>query len=100
MIMKCEAEGVIIVELPATLGITAKGKDFEKREFVMQTTDIYKKMLKFSMISYDGPIVEAPTVGSRVKVRFTVEARESKERWFNDVKAYSIEAIVQYESKV
>lgn len=93
--MKCEAEGIIEVELPSTMGTTSKGKDFEKREYVLWNNDLYKKMMRFSIISYDGPIEDAPAVGDHVRVKFTVEARESNGRWFNDVKAYRLEKVYQ-----
>lgn len=91
--MKCEAEGIIVVELPTTIGTTSSGKDFEKREYVMQNNDLYKKMMRFSMISYDGPIEDSLSVGDHVRVKFTVEAREHNGRWFNDVKAYRVERV-------
>ena len=52
-------------------------------------------MMRFSIISYDGPIEDAPAVGDHVRVKFTVEARESNGRWFNDVKAYRLEKVYQ-----
>lgn len=93
--MKCEAEGIIIVELPTIVGTTKKGKDFEKREYVLQTTDIYKKAMKFTMMSFDGAIEEPPQVGDNIKVRFTVEAKECKGKWFNEVRAYSIDKVMK-----
>lgn len=88
--MKCEIEGIITAELPTVSGVTNSGKSFERKEYVIQDVDKYHKYMKFSMVSFDGPIEQALQVGEHVKVRFTVEARESKEKWFNDVKAYSV----------
>lgn len=88
--MRCEVEGVIIVALPVVNGITSKGDEFEKREFVLQRDDWYKKKMKFSMISFGGPMEDYPEVGDSVSVKFTVEAMESKGRWFNEVRAYNI----------
>ncbi len=88
--MKCEIEGIITAELPTVSGITNSGKTFEKKEYIIQDADKYHKFMKFNMISFDGPIEDPLHVGEHVKIRFTIEARESKEKWFNDVKAYSV----------
>ena len=40
--MKCEAEGRILVELPSTGGVTKDGKDWEKREYIMETSERYQ----------------------------------------------------------
>ena len=72
--MRCKATGVITVELPTTRGTGKTGKP-----------------LKFSMISYDGPILDPPVVGDRITIGFSIEASENKGRWFNDIKAYNVQ---------
>lgn len=91
--MICEAEGRILIESPAAMGTTKAGKDWEKREYVMETSERYGTKMRFSMVSFDGPIEQVPQVGDVVKVRFSVEARKYNESWYNDVKAYQIEFI-------
>ena len=49
--------------------------------------------MKFSMISFDGPVEDAPSVDEKVRVRFTVEAREINGKWYNDVRAYQVEKL-------
>lgn len=91
--MKCQASGKILVELPTTQGKTAKGKEWEKKEYVMETSEHYRSKMRFSIISFDGPIENPPKVGDNVNIYFTVEAREYKGSWFNEVKAHKIEPI-------
>ncbi len=89
--IKCEAEGRIIKELPSVNGITKSGKDWEKREFIMETDERHGTKMKFSVISFDGPVINAPSIGERVKVRFVVEAYEGKDgNWWNDTKAWQV----------
>jgi hypothetical protein len=88
--MRCEIDGIITAELPTVNGVTNSGKSFEQREYIIQDTDKYHKYMKFCMISFDGPIEQPLQVGEHVHVRLTVEARESKGKWFNDVKAYNV----------
>lgn len=89
--MKCEATGIIIAELPSAGGQGRNGKDWEKREYVLTTTDVYPKNLRFAIYSFDGPIDSPLKIGDRVKVLFTVEAREYNGNWYNEVKAYHID---------
>ena len=88
--MKCEAEGKILIELPLKRGTTSKGKDWESKEYIMETSERYGSKMKFSIISFDGPIENPPQAGDKVKVYFTVEAREYNGSWYNDVKAHQI----------
>lgn len=89
--MKCEAEGIILVELPVKRGTTANGNDWESREYVMETSERYHSKMKFGMISFDGPIENPPKQGDKVKIYFTVTAREHNGSWYNGVKAHRIE---------
>lgn len=89
--MYYEVEGKIIVALPATFGQTRKGKDWEKKEYVLETSERFPVKMRFAMMSFDGPIEDAPEVGDKVRVRFTIEAREVNGNWYNDIKAYQIE---------
>ena len=86
-------EGRILMELPTTHGQTKKRKDWEKKGFVLETLERFPVKMRFSMMSFDGPIEDAPVVGEKVRVRFTVEAREVNDNWYNDIKAYQIEKL-------
>ena len=83
----------IFVESPTSYGQTKKGKDWEKKEFVLETLERFPIKMRFAMMSFDGPIEDAPVVGEKVRVRFTVEAREVNANWYNDIKAYQIEKL-------
>ena len=54
--MKCEAEGKILVELTSTGGVPRDGKDWEKREYIMETSERYHSKMRFSVCSFDGPV--------------------------------------------
>lgn len=89
--MVYKALGKILVELPTTHGITKTGKDWEKREYIMETNERYQSKMRFSLYSWDGPIENPPKVGDKIEVSFSVEAREVKGVWYNEVKACRIE---------
>ncbi|WP_276880478.1 DUF3127 domain-containing protein [Bacteroides heparinolyticus] len=91
--MHFEVEGKIIAALPPVTGVTKAGKDWEKLDFVLETSERYPKNIRFSMFSFDGPVEGAPCIGDDVRVRFIIEARKSNENWYNDVKAYQVESL-------
>ena len=93
--MKCEAEGKILVELPSTGGVTRDGKDWEKREYIMETSERYLSKMRFSVCSFDCPVENPPKVGDKIRVNFTVEAREYKGNWYNEVRVHRTENINQ-----
>ena len=88
-----KASGTIIVALPKTTGVTKDNKDWEKREYVLETDDRYKSKMRFSMMSFGGEIENPPEVGNQVNIGFAIECREYKGNWFNDVKAYQLEIL-------
>lgn len=89
--MANKASGIILIELPIKRGTTINGKDWEKREYVMETNERYQKKLKFSLYSWDGPIENPPKIGDKVEISFSIEAKENKGFWYNEVKPYNIE---------
>lgn len=89
--MSHKASGIILVELPTTHGTTKTNKDWEKREYVMETSERYQTKMRFSIYSWDGPVENAPKIGDKIEISFSIEARKVKETWYNEVKAYNIE---------
>lgn len=88
--MTSEAKGKILQELSCRMGVTRTGRDYERREYLMETDTFNHRKLKFAMTSYDGPIAQPLTPGDTVTVRFTIEAIEYKGKWYNNVEAYAI----------
>lgn len=91
--MQCEATGKILQALSPIMGTLKNGNDWEKREYIIETSTWYHTKMKFAMYSFDGPIENAPQVGDNVKVNFVVEARENKGAYYNEVKATHIEKL-------
>lgn len=89
--MTSEAKGKILQELSRRMGVTRTGKDYERREYLMETDTLNRRKLKFAMTSYDGPIAQPLAPGDKVTVRFTIEATEYKGKWYNNVEAYAID---------
>lgn len=87
--MKCEAEGKILYEFTPVRGITKDGKDWERRDYVMETSERYHS----TMTSFEGPVDSPLSVGDVIRLRFVVEAFQKENKWYNNVKALSIERL-------
>lgn len=83
--------GKILADLGKTTGTTKKGTDWERREYLIETNKYYGTKMKFAVNSFDGPIMNPLQVNQEIELTFTVEAREYKGNWFNEVKAYRID---------
>lgn len=92
--MECVAEGKIIKVLNRRIGKSKDGKEMETIEYLLEEDiDRYHYRLKFGMTSFDGPVEDTPRVGDRVRVYFTVQAKEWQDKWFNNVYAHSVKRV-------
>lgn len=83
--------GKILADLGVSTGTTKKGTQWERRDYLIETSKWYGTKMKFAVHSFDGPIAYPLQVGQEIELTFTVEAREYKDSWFNEVKAYRID---------
>lgn len=87
-----------MAELPSSQGVSRAGKEWEKREYIMETSQWYHTRMKFSVYSWDGPVENPPQVGDMIELSFVVEAREAKGKWYNEVKACYIAKLTESSS--
>lgn len=90
--MSLELTGKIVVVLPSTAG-TTKGKNWEKREYVLETVAQYPRKMRFIAFNSDDKTFPTLSVGDAVKVSFDIDCRESQGNWYNDIKAWKIESV-------
>lgn len=86
-----EIQGKIIAALPEQGGVAkASGKEWRKREYVLETQETYPKKVCFNL--FGDRIDQYPmSVGETVTVSFDLESREYNGRWYTDVRAYKVE---------
>lgn len=86
-----EIQGKIIAALPEQGGVAkASGKEWRKREYVLETQETYPKKVCFNL--FGDRIDQYPmTVGETVTVSFDLESREYNGRWYTDVRAYKVD---------
>lgn len=91
-----ETTGKIISLLDTKYGKTKSGKDYERRDYLLEIgggTE-YVHQIKFSMASFDGPIQNPIEVGQQVKVGLKIAASQFNGKWYNDINLVQWEPIV------
>lgn len=91
-----ETTGKVISLLDTKLGKTKSGKDYERRDYLLEVGSgtEYVHCVKFSMTSFDGPIQNPIAVGQEVKVGLKIEASQFNGKWYNDVTLVQWEPLV------
>lgn len=91
-----ETTGKIISLLDTKYGKTKSGKDYERRDYLLEVGSgtEYVHQVKFSMASFDGPIQNPIEVGQQVKVGLKIVASQFNGKWYNDVSLVQWEPIV------
>lgn len=85
-----EIKGKIIAALPLQSGVSKAGKDWKKREYVLETQEQFSHKVCFHL--FGDRVDQYPLeVGDEVVVSFDLDSREFNGRWYTDVRAFKVE---------
>ncbi|MBD5228046.1 MAG: DUF3127 domain-containing protein [Bacteroidales bacterium] len=87
--MATEIEGKIIQELPMQSGVSKAGREWKKREWVLETFGNYPRKVKFHIFG-DRADQFNIVVGNNYRLQVDIESREFNGRWYTDVSAYNV----------
>lgn len=83
-----EIDGKIILDLGMQSGMSKAGREWKKKEWVLETFGQYPRKVKFHVFGD-----KADTIGIKVGNSYTlsvdVESREFNDRWYTDVSCYA-----------
>lgn len=85
-----ELSGKLIQILPLQSG-TGKNGNWQKQDFVIETSDQYPKKVCFSAWADKADVVKSLNPGCNVKVAFNAESREFNGKWYTDLRIWKIE---------
>lgn len=89
-----ELSCVVAAVLPLMTGVSQSGKEWKKKEIIVETFDKFPKKICMTLF---GDIADTPVVGGvRVKVSFDIESRsytcrDGAERWSTECRVWKIE---------
>ena len=87
-----EIQGRIIAVLPLREGTSSKGA-WKSQEYVVETHEQYPKKIVFNVFGEDKINQFAIKQGEELKVSFDVDAHEYNGRWFNNIRAWSVQRV-------
>ena len=81
-----EIEGMIIMDLGETEGISKAGKPWKKHEWVMETMSQFPRKVKFHVFN---DRIGSFQLQKRYVIQVDVESREFNGKWYTDINAYA-----------
>lgn len=86
-----EITGKIIALLDTKEGVSKRtGNKYMLKEFVLETVEQYPQKAQFTLFGEDKIKHAALKGGDNVTVTFTLNATESKGRWYNSLNAFNV----------
>ena len=86
-----EITGKIIALLDTKEGVSKRtGNKYMLQEFVLETVEQYPQKAQFTLFGEDKIKHAALKGGDNVTVTFTLNAAESKGRWYNSLNAFNV----------
>ena len=83
-------QGALIGVSEMVSGTSKSGKDWSKKEFVIETADQFPKKICFTLFGDKIDLIDGIEVGSTIEVSFDVESREFNGRWYHNINANGI----------
>lgn len=87
-----EISGRIIVALDPVGGVSKAGKEWKKREYVLETQDTYPRKVAFNF--FGDRVDQYPlALGDDITLTFDIESREFNGRWYTDIRGIRADKI-------
>ena len=96
--MSLQERGKVTEILMPQNGVSKAGKEWNKRDFVIETLDQYPKTICFTMFGDKATVLNDIKVGDTVDVYFNVESREFEGRYFHNINGWKVEVDVSVEN--
>jgi len=91
--MALSVKGKIDQVLKPESGTSRAGKDWSKREFIIETDEQFPKKVCFTLFGDKVNLIDGLAAGQEVEVSFNLESREYNGRWFHNINAWKIDKV-------
>lgn len=85
-----DLQGRVIAVLPPREGTSDRGP-WKSQEYVIETHEQYPKKMVFNVFGADRIEQFSIKLNEEVKVSFDIDAHEYNGRWFNSIRAWSVQ---------
>ena len=91
-----EIIGKAIAALPVKSGVSQRtGEQWQSREYVIETQEQYPKKICFEVFGTDKLKEFNIRNNDLIKVHFDITAREYNGKWYNSIRAWKVEHVIQ-----
>lgn len=96
--MALSVKGRVFQILKAETGVSKGGKEWSKREFVIDTEEQFPRKVCFTLFGDKTSLINNLAVGEMVDVSFNIESREYNGKWFHNINAWKIDKPAENQS--
>jgi Domain of unknown function (DUF3127) len=89
--MALSVKGRVFQILKAETGVSKVGKEWSKRDFVIETEEQFPRKVCFTLFGDKTSLINNLAVGEIVDVSFNIESREYNGKWFHNINAWKID---------
>jgi len=95
-------KGRLVQILPIEVGVSKAGKEWKKRNFIIDTGEKYNPLICFQLFGDKTDIIEAYTIGQEIEVSYNLSSKEFGGKWYSSIDAWKITPVgnVQQQTKV
>ena len=86
-------EGTLIQILKSESGVSKSGKEWQKQEFLVETTEQFPKKICFTLFADKMSLLNGFTEGDSVSVNYNIESRDFNGKWYHNVTCWKIEKL-------
>lgn len=87
-----EATGIITI-IEEETAFEFNGKLVPQQIFTIKTIGEYPKIIAFQLFDKTIQSIQGFSEGDEVNVKFNLESKKSKDRWYTNAKAFAVEKI-------
>jgi len=89
--MALSVKGRVSQILKPETGVSKAGKEWSKREFVIDTEEQFPRKVCFTLFGDKTSLIDSIVAGEEVEVSFNIESREYNGKWFHNINAWKID---------
>lgn len=91
--MALSVKGKVEQILKPESGVSRAGKEWNKREFVIETDEQFPRKVCFTLFGDKTSLINGLTPGTEVEVSFNLESREYNGKYFHNINAWKIDKV-------
>lgn len=90
-----ELRGKILKDLGERSGVSASGKSWKAKEYVLEFQDGFTRYMQFEVFGEEKINTLNICEGEQMIIYFDIDSREYKGRWYNTIRAWKVDRNIE-----